>query len=86
MDLTSRTSPLLESTLEASRIRLRPFRPTRRPMAMMMPAPTEVTPRPPTWIRPARMAWPSGVKVSPASTAIRPVTQTALVEVYSVSM
>ena len=27
-----------------------------------------------------------GVKVSPASTAIRPVTQTALVEVYSESM
>ena len=55
-------------------------------MARMMPAPTEVTPRPPIWISAARMNCPRKVKVSPASVAIRPVTQTALVEVYRVSM
>ena len=65
----------------ASRMRLRAFMSTLRPMATMMPAPTAVTPRPPTWISIARKNCPSGVNVSPASTAIRPVTHTALVDV-----
>ena len=39
--------PFPESTLRASRIRLRPFILTFFPMAMIIPAPMAVTPRPP---------------------------------------
>ena len=83
---TNCTIPRPESRFMASRTRLRPRRLTRRPISRMMPAPTAVTPRPPIWISAPRMNCPTGVKVSPASTAISPVTQTALVEVYSASM
>jgi len=52
----------------------------------MIPAPTAVTPNPPTCISTARKNCPNGVNVFPASTAINPVTQTALVDVYRASM
>lgn len=81
-----RTTPLLESRLEASRIKRRPFRSSFLPIAKMMPAPMDVTPSPPICISRARKNCPIGVKVSPASTAISPVTQTALVEVYRESI
>ena len=77
-----RTIPLLESRLEASRIKRRPFRSNFLPIAKMTPAPMDVTPSPPICINRARKNCPIGVKVSPASTAISPVTQTALVEVF----
>ena len=84
--LMNLTVPLPESRFIASRMMLRPFMLTLRPMARITPAPTAVTPRPPIWISIARKNCPRGVNVSPASMAIRPVTQTALVEVYSASM
>ena len=59
---------------------------TRFPAASMSPTPTEVTPRPPIWIKRATTVRPNTVKCSAVSTTIRPVTQTALVEVKRASV
>ena len=83
---TRRIIPSKLSTLRASRTRERPFRLIRRPAARASPIPMEVTPRPPIWMRAARMTCPKGVKDSAESTAMRPVTQTALVEVKRASV
>ncbi len=77
--------PAPESRFIASRRTLRPRRLTLRPAASTNPAPTAVTPRPPVWMSYPMMNCPSGVNVSAESFTISPVTQTALVEVYSAS-
>ena len=86
MLFTNRTRPFPESRFMASRIRVLPFRLIFLPMATMIPAPTAVTPSPPIWISAPSTNWPKAVKLSPASMATRPVTQTALVDVYRESI
>ena len=86
MLFTNFTIPSLESRFMASCTRVRPLKFSFFRMAIMMPVPMAVTPRPPIWISIPRKNCPRGVKVFPASMAISPVTHTALVDVYRESM
>ena len=84
--LTRVISPFPESTFSASLTRVLSFKSTFLRISSIRPAPTVVTPSPPVCIRRPRIICPNGVNVSPASTAISPVTHTALVDVYRESI
>src|SRR5215212_7135883 len=76
---TSRATFLGESGLaSSSRTTSSSRNPMRRPIRSAPTVVAVIIPRPPSWMRAARIPCPSGVKCSAGTTACRPVTVTAL--------